>query len=111
MGVREDIMAIPVSKVEGFTVHIATNDQVRRMAADIAEARERELLAELADIKECHNNLLQSDKSVIQQMIAEFRELSRGFIGWDEKFYEQDCGDYIETKSLEAILAKYEEMT
>lgn len=28
---------------------------------------------ELADLKECHNNLLQSDKSVIEQMIAEIR--------------------------------------
>jgi hypothetical protein len=87
-----------------------------RLAADIAEARERDLLERVEKAENMERialaRLEAREKELLTEkaaLIAEFRELSRGFIGWDEKFYEQNCGDYIETKSLEAILAKYEE--
>ncbi len=131
MSVREDIMAMTCNPMESyddseFARYRIGFHHAKNKAVEIVEAWERELLAELADIKECHDNLLQSDKSVIQQMIAELRDLSElvhngglGNLGESECLmlvrratipYMDLTGDHAyHTLKVKAIIAKYED--
>lgn len=85
MSAREQIMAIPLFKFIGTSLLVPTNEVVREKAADIAEAREKELLAEKA------------------ALIAELRSTPTSCDGDDEN------QRFLTVSEIEAVLTKYEE--
>lgn len=111
MSVREQIMAITTCACDGshfkdgFTAALAE-------AADIAEAREKELLKEIEDLIEDYNLLskdfaqLSNDKA---SLIADIRACVKcdGIVVQESGFHNYSGEAYLQA-DIEAILAKYE---
>ncbi len=101
MGVREQIMAL--------TVYDDLEFDLRRICADIAEANEKELLAEIEAIKSCadafefdasvRKAIIEKQQAEKAALIAELRELD---------FMRINSRKVYLAKDVFAILAKYE---
>ena len=107
--VREQIMAIEPDFAGAQEVHYGSFYRARERAADIAEARERELLAEHEKWKADFNlvyKLLENDiielNSKHEALIAELRSTPTSCDGDDEN------DRFLRVGEIESILAKYE---
>jgi len=76
---------------------VCVGDHVAESLAVEAANKIKELLAELADLKDCHANLLLSDNAQISALIAELRGLN-----W--------C-NLTDAQRIDAILDKYEDIS